>query len=278
MCHISDIIKIMQVQKENFPHALHADLNPEFYDGISKMIFELFIHMPDFLQNIETNFLDYIYDNISQKRCDLLYYSRLTKHKVDPYLQRKKAGLQPKKNNTGHLFNQFLEKLGSTCEKLPDNTIPTNAKKDFVSFRSIFDQCGLGNAGYAPKAVKDALISAGCIEPAGKNKIKFKSKLTKPLNSQTDAIRQISNTIYRYISTQFQNIEAHKNDTHVLMEKAMVSYSVPEHVQEKCFKELRENFEPPYFKGKEILEKYENEKCKSTHAIGYQVFFYKTEL
>lgn len=275
----------MQSQKDQLIHSLNEVLNPEFYKGISQLIIELMIFMPNFHRALDNELLEYIYDNVSKRRCDLKNYSHLSKHKVDAFLARKNPRVtidvsekKKKKKNTGELFHEFLEKLYDVCKKHPDMSIPISGKH-FVTFQSMFDQSGLGNSGYAQKAAREALINAGYIEMAGTKYIKFVSKVPKPhLNNQEDTIRQISNTIYRYISTQFQNIEAHKNDSLVLMEKSMMSNTIPEKHREACFQELRRHFESPFFSGKDILEKYEDNNSEKTHARGYQVFFFNTDL
>lgn len=268
----------MQSQTEQLTHSLHAEMHPEFFKGISQMIIELMICLPDFHQSLDNELLEYIYNNVSKRRCDLKNHSHLSKHKIDAFLKSKRGGEQETKTNTGQLFLTFLDRLGNACEKYPDKTIPISGEKHFVTFRSLFDQCGLGSAGYAPKAARESLINAGCIELAPNNRIKFITKIANPMNSKTDTIRQISNTIFRYISTQFQNMEASEKGSQLLMERAMSSKTIPEFAHEECFDELRAHFQPPHKAGKPILEKYENDNYKPTHIVGYQFFCFKTKL
>lgn len=270
----------MKAQIHNLKNSLDVEMNPEFYTGLSKLIHELRLYIPHFHEKMDDEFLDYIYENVSDKRCDMLYYSNLGKTKVDEFRKRKLLGLVGDKTvtSTGTLFHSFLENLGNTCRKLPDQTINYSGSKHFVTFKSIFENCGLGNAGYSPKAARESLVESGCIECLGNGKIKFLSKKTKPMGSRNDNIRQISNTIFRYISTQFQNNESRLDGSCVLFEQTMVTDTVPSTSHDACFNHLREHFEPHFFAGQPILESYENDGYKKTHAIGYQTFFFKTEL
>jgi len=269
----------MHAQKEHITKTLQKEMNPEFYDGISQLIFELMIETPDFLNNIENNYLDYIYKNHSQKRCDLLYYSNINKHKVDKFLKYKKSNINVCNEKTGTNFHNFLEILEKECKKLPDQIISFSDKKQFVSFKSIFERCGLGNAGYSPKAIKLSLIEAGCINEMDDGSIQFLSTRSKPITNLKDTVRRISNTFQRYVSNVFANNKARDNNEKVvLFEQAMVSDTIPEHMHDETFAKLRQYYEPKFFEGKPILEEHENDNLQKTHAVGYQLFFFKTKL
>lgn len=270
----------MQAQKEQISREIQRELNPEFYDGLGQLIFELMLETPNFLANIELNYLEYLYNHVSKKRCDLIYYSNINKHKVDKFLKKKKFNIKETKQKTSGMgFHNFLELLEEEAQKVEDMTIPYSSKNEFVTFKSIFDRTALGSTGYSCKALRDSLVESGNIEIINNGKIKFLTKKTKPVNDMEGTIRRISNTFQRYISNVFANNKSREfGESVLLMEQSVVSDTVPESAHTKLFTELRDFIEPKFFEAQPILDKYENHKLKKTHAIGYQLFFFKTKL
>ncbi|MCF6300557.1 MAG: hypothetical protein L3J52_05510 [Proteobacteria bacterium] len=256
--------------------AMNAEMNPEFYKGLVKIFHELRISLPSFHDQLDYDYLDYIYEKKSKKRCDLLTYSRLGKYKVDMFLKSKREQSAQKGRNRKSSFTDFLVALKGVSSNHKDNTLPFSGKTHFVTFTALFEESGLVNDGYTAKAVKEALIEAGCIEELTNKKIKFISSVPRSLNSNKDSIRQASDLIHRYSENMVHNRNLKKGEIK-LFEKSILSTEIPVENIDPCFIKLNEHFMPQYLAGQEIIDSYETPNVESTYDVGFHIIFFKTE-
>ncbi|MCF6299764.1 MAG: hypothetical protein L3J52_01365 [Proteobacteria bacterium] len=256
--------------------AINAEMNPEFYQGLVEIFNELRISLPWFQEQLDYEYLNYIYENKSKKRCDLIMSSQLGKYKVDRYLEEKRSGVKPTQQRPISLFSGFISELGTASQQYKDNIIPFSGKQYFSTFVSVFEERNLSSAGYTARAVRESLIKCGCIEPVEKNKLKFLSATPKPLTSNTDLIRQLSNLLHRYTSTQILNKKT-ENDNDNLFDRSICSFEVPEQNIDEMFSQLKTKSINFYESSFNLIESFETPGVESDFNTGLHLFFYKTK-
>ncbi len=264
----------MHVKHNNLVNLIHNELEDGFYQGLAQIFHALSINGSFHADRMCWEYIKYLYDNVTQKKSELILKSGYSKHVVKQHrdlLLNQGREKKNTKNNKPNIFKDFLQSLKDLASQYPDNAFPLYGP---ASFTACFNDSNLNDSSYTSKSVLEALEEAGCIRKSGQ-KVTFISSVPNSLKSKDDLIRQLSNLMLRYTTTQINNKDAESEDEE-LYEMAIASHQIPFEDQAKVLKELKSHFRLATAEGLRILERYENPRLDTARDIGFHTFLFNS--
>ncbi|MCF6299615.1 MAG: hypothetical protein L3J52_00600 [Proteobacteria bacterium] len=269
----------MQTSVENIINLIHSEMNPEYFKGLAQIFYALNISGPMHDERLEFEYMKYIYENVSNKRKDIIANTKYKKYKVDQFLKKIKSKNYHYKKTEPSIFKEFINRLHTEANRFPDKMLPLYGYNSITSFSSIFEGSSLNSAGYTAKTIKESLVKCGCIEEHKKSKkIKFITSVpVASLKANRDLTRQLSQLLYRFTSTQINNQLAETKDEE-LYENSLFSFEVADKDVDKMLLTLKDHFREAFNDGKAIVDGHETSGLNETSFdTGFHVFLYKTK-